>query len=79
VAQVRHLIDVCVSRRRDIASARSFFTASPTAHGEPVEVVIHGPPSQTNVIEDLIPAAFHNTEQYQNNRAEEITAAWNPD
>ncbi len=70
VDQHGQVIDVFVSRHRDIASARRFFTASLTAHGEPAEVVTDRAPALANVIEDLIPAAFHNTEQHQNNRVE---------
>ena len=70
VDQHGQVIDGAVSRHRDIASARLFFTASLTAHGEPVEIVTDRAPALANVIEDLIPAAFHNTEQYQNNRVE---------
>lgn len=39
VDQRGQVIDVYVSRRRDIPAARRFFTAALTAHGQPVEVV----------------------------------------
>ena len=39
-------------------------------HGEPVEVVTDRAPALRAAIEGLIPAAFHNTEQYANNRVE---------
>ena len=70
VDQHGQVIDVFVSRHRDIASARRFFTTSLTAHGEPAEVITDRAPALANVIDELIPAAFHNTEQYQNNRVE---------
>ena len=59
-----------VSRRRDIASARTFFTAALAVHGDPCEVITDRAPALASVIEDLIPAAFHNTGQYENNRVE---------
>ena len=70
VDQHGQVIDVFVSRHRDIASARRFFTTSLTAHGESAEVITDRAPALANVIEDLIPAAFHNTGQYENNRCE---------
>ena len=59
-----------VSRRRDIASASRFFTTALAAHVAPVEVITDCAPALANVIEELIPAAFHNTGQYENNRCE---------
>ena len=70
VDQHGQVIDVFVSKRRDIASARRFFTTALAAHAAPVEVITDRAPALANVIEDLIPAAFHNTGQYENNRCE---------
>ena len=70
VDQHGQVIDVYVSQRRDIASARRFFDTALTAHGEPSEVITDSAPALANVIEDLIPAALHNTGQYENNRCE---------
>ena len=70
VDQHGQVIDVLVSRRRDLASARRFFTASLVAHRSPAEVISDRAPALANVIEELIPAAFHNTGQYENNRCE---------
>ena len=58
---------VRVSHRRDIASARSFFTAALAVHGDPGEVITHRAPALANVIEELVLAAWHNTGQYENN------------
>jgi len=55
------VIDVHVSRRRDIAAARRFFTAALTAHGEPDEVITDLAQASETVIEELIPDSFHNT------------------
>ena len=70
VDQHGQVIDVFVSRRRDIASARRFFTLALAAHRPPVEVITDRAPALANVIEELIPTAFHNTGQYENNRCE---------
>ena len=64
------VIDVFVSPRRNIASAKSFFARALDAHGEPNEVVTDLAQALETVIEELIPDAFHNTEQYANNRVE---------
>ena len=70
VDQHGQVIDVFVSPRRDIAAARRFFTTALAAHGEPDEVVTDLAPALLAVIEELLPAAFHNTDQYANNRVE---------
>jgi transposase-like protein len=70
VDQHGQVIDVFVSQRMDIASARRFFTTALAAHHSPVEVITDRAPALANVIEELIPAAFHNTGQYENNRCE---------
>ena len=59
-----------VSQRRDIASARAFFTAALAVHGDPAEVITDRAPALANAIEGLVPAALHNTGQYENNRVE---------
>ena len=70
VDQHGQVIDVFVSPRRDIAAARTFFTAALIAHGEPDEVITDLAQPLETVIEELIPDAFHNTDQYANNRVE---------
>jgi len=64
------VIDVYMSHRRDIASERRFFTAALTVHGDPGEVITDRAPALANVIEELVPAALHNTGQYENDRVE---------
>jgi IS6 family transposase len=64
------IIDVYVSARRDTHAARRFFEAALNAHGAPIEVVTDRAPALRAVIEELMPSAFHNTEQYANNRIE---------
>ena len=70
VDQHGQVIDVYVSRRRDIASARTFFSAALSVHEVPSEVVTDRAPALANVVEHLLPAALHNTGQYENNRVE---------
>ncbi len=64
------VIDVFVSPRRNIASAKTFFRRALDAHGEPDEIITDLAQALETVIEELIPDAFHNTEQYANNRVE---------
>ena len=70
VDQYGQVIDVYLSNHRDIASARTFFTAALAAHGEPAEVVTDRAAPLAHVIDNLLPAALHTTEQYANNRVE---------
>src|SRR5438132_2673043 len=70
VDQHGQVIDVYVSARRDIAAARRFFNPALTAHGQPDEVVTDHAPTLEHVIEELLPASFHNTARYANNRVE---------
>jgi IS6 family transposase len=64
------VIDVLVSKRRDIAAAHRFFAAALVAHGAPDEVVTDRAAALAHVVAELIPCAVHNTEQYANNRIE---------
>lgn len=64
------VIDVFVSKRRNTPAARQFFTKALAAHGDPVEVITDLAQTLETVIEEQLPEAFHNTEQYQNNRVE---------
>jgi IS6 family transposase len=70
VDQHGQIIDVYVSPRRDTRAARRFFETALGAHGDPVEVVTDRAPALRAVIEELMPAVCHNTEQYANNRIE---------
>ena len=64
------IIDVFVSQRRDIPAARIFFSSALDAHGMPAEVVTDLASTLETAIEELIPDAFHNTENHANNRVE---------
>ena len=70
VDQPGQVIDVFVSPRRHIAAARRFFTCALSDHDEPDEVVTDRAPALAQVIADLLPGAFHHTDQYANNRVE---------
>jgi IS6 family transposase len=70
VDQHGQVFDVFVSSRRNITAARKFFGAALAAHGEPEEVVTDLAQALETAIELEIPDAFHNTEQYANNRVE---------
>jgi IS6 family transposase len=70
VDQNGQIIDVYVSARRDTRAARRFFTTALDAHGEPMEIVTDRAPALRAAIDELIPDAFHNVEQYENNRIE---------
>jgi IS6 family transposase len=70
VDQRDQVIDVFVSQRRNIPAARTFFARALVAHGEPDEVITDLAQALETVIKELIPDAFHNTDQYANNRVE---------
>ena len=59
-----------VSTRRDAAAARQFFTRALRAVPSPVEVTTDRAPVYPRIVEDLVPAARHVTEQYANNLIE---------
>ena len=55
VDEYGQVIDVLVSQRRDIASARRFFAAAIDAHGEPGELVTDQAAALAYVIVELMP------------------------
>ena len=70
VDQYGLVIVVLVSEQRDTAAARRFFIRA-LAHGpEPVEVTTDKAGPYLRVLDELVPAAAHVTEQYGNNRVE---------
>jgi IS6 family transposase len=70
VDEYGQVIDIYVSPRRDIAAARTFFTAVLGLHAEPDQVVTDLAQALETAIEELVPDVFHNTDQYANNRVE---------
>jgi IS6 family transposase len=70
IDQHGQIIDVFVSARRDSQAARQFFATALLRCATPAEVVTDRAWALRAVIDDLVPTAFHNTEQYANNRIE---------
>jgi transposase-like protein len=67
VDQHGQVIDVLVSTRRDAGAARRFFARALRVGPLPVEVVTDHAPVYPRVLDELVPAARHVTEQYANN------------
>ena len=59
------VVDVMVSKRRDIAAGTRFFTRAIAAQGEPDVVVTDRAPSLANVIADLLPGALQHRQVRQ--------------
>jgi IS6 family transposase len=70
IDQSGQVIDVWLSRKRDLTAARVFFTRALATGSAPVEVVTDRAPAYPRVLDELIPAALHITDQYANNRVE---------
>jgi transposase-like protein len=62
------VIDVFVSRRRDLAAARRFFEVALKDRGRPAEVVTYKAPSLIRVVEELLPVTCHDTDRFAKNR-----------
>jgi IS6 family transposase len=71
IDQFDQVIDVFVSTHRDVKAARRCFQrAIGTTKATPVEVVTDRSAIYPVLLEELLPAAWHRTEQYANNRVE---------
>jgi transposase, IS6 family len=71
VDQFGQVVDVLVSAHRDVRAARRFFQhAIGVTKVTPAEVTTDQAPVYPSVLEELLPAAWHRTEQYANNRIE---------
>jgi transposase, IS6 family len=71
VDQTGQVVDVYFSARRDITAAHRFFDqAIGATKVTPVEVVTDRAATYPIVLEELLPAAWHCTEPYANNRVE---------
>jgi transposase-like protein len=69
IDQFGQVIDVFVSPRRDAAAARRFFEGALGATKiTPVEVITDHAGTYPIVLEELLPAAWHRTDRYANNR-----------
>jgi len=70
VDQYGQVIDVFLSKTRDLKAATTFFAMAITSNGEPAEVTTDRAHALVRVIADHLPAALHDTTQYANNRVE---------
>ena len=71
IDQFGQVIDVFVSSRRDLRAARRFFEqAIGATKRTPVEVVTDRAPMYPGVLDELLPAAWHRTDQYANDGVE---------
>src|SRR6266511_5417637 len=71
IDQFGQVIDVFLSPRRDAKAARRFFArAMDRTPISPVEVTTDRYRAYPRIIDDLLPAAFHDTEAYANNPIE---------
>jgi transposase-like protein len=71
IDQRGQVIDVMLTRRRDAAAARRFFTrVLRTLKVTPSEVVTDAAPVYPAVLDELVPSARHHVERYANNPIE---------
>jgi IS6 family transposase len=70
IDQFGQVIDVLVSTKRDLAATRRFFTQALQHGSSPTEVTTDRAPTYPRVLDALLPAACHVTEQYRNNPIE---------
>jgi transposase-like protein len=71
VDQFGQVIDVLVAARRDAMAAHRFVAQAISAtEVTPMEVTTDQAPAYPAVLDDLLPAAWHRTEQYGNHRVE---------
>ena len=70
IDQFGQVIDVLVSEKRALAATRRFFTRALVHGPSPIEVTTDHPADYPRVLDELVPAACHVTEQYGNNSIE---------
>jgi len=70
VDQYGQVIDVYVSKRRNLEAARHFFEKALLAYGRPLEVTTDLAAPLLRVVDELLPEVVHDTEHYANNRVE---------
>jgi transposase, IS6 family len=69
IDQFGQVIDVLMSEKRDLAATRRFFTRALEHNPQPTEVTTDRAAAYPRVVDELLPAACHVTEQYANNPA----------
>jgi transposase-like protein len=72
VDQYGQVIDVYVSKRRNLTAASTFFTVVLANHERPEEVTTDLAPSLLRVVDELLSDVLHDTEQYSNRRPRKI-------
>jgi transposase-like protein len=71
INQFGQVIDVYVSSRRDTKAAHRFFQRTiGTTKIAPAEIITDQAPTYPAVLDELLPAAWHRTDRYANNRVE---------
>jgi transposase-like protein len=70
IDQFGQVIDVMVSQKRDLAATRRFFTRALEHGPSPSEVTTDHAAAYPRVLDELVPAACHITEQDENNPIE---------
>jgi transposase-like protein len=70
VDQHGQVIDVYVSRRRNVAAATRFFETMRAGRDRPREVTTDLAAPLLRVVDELLPEVLHDTRQYANNRIE---------
>ena len=70
IDQYGQVIDVMVSEKRNLAATRRFFVHALAHSLCPIEVSTDQAPTYPRVLDKLLPAACHVTEQYGNNSVE---------
>jgi transposase, IS6 family len=71
IDQFGQVIDVFVSSRRDVVAARRFFQrAIATTRIRPAEVITDRAATYPTVLDEILPVAWHCTNQYANNHIE---------
>jgi len=70
VDQYGQVIDVFVSKRRDLKAATKFFANAINSHGTPDEVTTDRAHALVRVVAEVLPDALHDTTHYANNRVE---------
>ena len=70
IDQHGQVIDVMLSRHRDLAASRSLFARALAVGVRPTEVTTDRAPASPRVLDEYAPAALHVVEQYANNPVE---------
>ena len=70
VDQRGQIIDVFVSKRRNVAAANKFFEMMLASRERPTDVITDLAAPLLRVVDDLLPEVLHDTTRYANNRIE---------